>query len=231
MRLVAAVIIAVFCIFASGGDGKADSLWTTEIERAFSVRDVESKSLVAFINWRAVLERSDADEARSAGLCGPASAAPECVARRQRAEFLKSLRGLSATEQLAAVHAYVDRTRWVDDRQNYGVPDYWATPDEFFVRGGDCEDFAVAKRDALRRLGFADAQMRIMVLSDLKLRQPHAVLLVLVDSHLWVLDNNLRAIVPASAIRHYDPIYSINESGWWLHRPAIHDVDSAGRRR
>jgi len=25
-------------------------------------------------------------------------------------------------------------------------------------------------------------------------------------------------VVPANSIRHYNPVFSINESGWWLHR-------------
>ncbi len=154
-----------------------------------------------------------------------------CVARRQRADVLAGLRGSAPLEQLAAVQAYVNRVRWVDDRRNYGEADYWATPDEFFVRGGDCEDYAFAKYEALKQLGFQPEQMRILVLTDLKLGEPHAVLLVLVDGRIWSLDNNLRNIFPADAIRHYDPIYSINETGWWMHRGTMRDVDSAGRRR
>jgi hypothetical protein len=25
-------------------------------------------------------------------------------------------------------------------------------------------------------------------------------------------------VVPANSIRHYQPVFSINEEGWWLHR-------------
>ena len=34
----------------------------------------------------------------------------------------------------------------------------------------------------------------------------------------YVLDNQVAAVLPDSAILHYQPVYSINESAWWLHR-------------
>jgi predicted transglutaminase-like cysteine proteinase len=231
LRFVVAAILAVFGTVASIGGATADSPWTTEVSRAFGVSDLERHNLGPFGKWQAALQRAQADEVRDAASCPKSASDPVCESRRQRAEFLEGLRGLSPLERLAAVHAYVNRVRWIDDQSNYGVSDYWATPDEFFVRGGDCEDYAFAKYDTLKQLGFAPEQMRIMVLNDLKLREPHAVLLVLVDGRLWALDNNLRNIFPVDAIRHYDPIYSINEMGWWLHRSTMHDVDSAGRRR
>jgi predicted transglutaminase-like cysteine proteinase len=231
LRFVVVAILAVFSTLASIGGATADSPWTIEFNRALGGRDIESRNLVAFGKWQAALQRAQADEVRDAASCPEAANDPVCDSRRQRTEFLKGLRGLSPLEQVAAVHADVNRVRWIDDRANYGVSDYWATPDEFFVRGGDCEDYAFAKYDTLKRLGFPPGQMRILVLNDLKMHEPHAVLMVLIDGRLWSLDNNLRNIFPVDAIRHYEPIYSINETGWWLHRGTMDDVDSAGRRR
>jgi hypothetical protein len=36
----------------------------------------------------------------------------------------------------------------------------------------------------------------------------------------YILDNQISKVVPASTIQHYQPVYSINEAGWWLHRVA-----------
>jgi hypothetical protein len=33
-----------------------------------------------------------------------------------------------------------------------------------------------------------------------------------------LLDNQIKTVVPANSIKHYQPVYSINENGWWLHR-------------
>lgn len=44
------------------------------------------------------------------------------------------------------VHLFVNKIPYLSDEENYGVPDYWAPPGEFFSNeAGDCEDFAIAK--------------------------------------------------------------------------------------
>ena len=89
----------------------------------------------------------------------------------------------------------------------------------FRMQNGDCEDYAIAKFMALRALGFENPEMRIVVLNDLNLGIAHAILVVYVDGKALVLDNQIRSVVPADSIRHYQPVYSVNEEGWWLHRP------------
>jgi predicted transglutaminase-like cysteine proteinase len=43
-------------------------------------------------------------------------------------------------------HVFVNKFPYLSDPENYGVPDYWASPEQFFENGaGDCEDFAIAK--------------------------------------------------------------------------------------
>ncbi|MBI3707639.1 MAG: transglutaminase-like cysteine peptidase, partial [Proteobacteria bacterium] len=96
---------------------------------------------------------------------------------------------------------------------------YWATPLQFFAKDGDCEDYAIAKFVSLKMLGFTNEQMRLVVLDDLNLQIPHAILVVYIGGRAFVLDNQIPKVVPAEVIHHYRPIYSINEDGWWLHRP------------
>jgi predicted transglutaminase-like cysteine proteinase len=112
----------------------------------------------------------------------------------------------------------MNRQRYLTDPRNYGVKDYWATPIQFLKRDGDCEDYAIAKFISLRALGFTNDMLRIVVLQDLNLRIGHAILVVYLDGRALVLDNQVRRVVPAETIRHYQPIYSINEQHWWLHR-------------
>jgi hypothetical protein len=33
-----------------------------------------------------------------------------------------------------------------------------------------------------------------------------------------MLDNQMHDVVPVANVHHYQPYYSINERGWWLHR-------------
>ena len=85
-------------------------------------------------------------------------------------------------------------------------------------KNGDCEDYAIAKYFSLRWLGLKPEDMRILVLHDMNLRVAHAVLVVYHRGRALILDNQVRGVVEADAIRHYRPIYSINEQHWWLHR-------------
>ena len=108
---------------------------------------------------------------------------------------------------------------YITDPVNWGVDDYWASIGQFFAKDGDCEDYAIAKFYTLRELGWDNDQMRIVVLQDLNLRVAHAILVVQAGERTLVLDNQINQVVEAAAIRHYRPIFSLNETHWWLHRP------------
>ena len=60
--------------------------------------------------------------------------------------------------------------------------------------------------------------MRIVIVQDLNLKVAHAVLAVYLDDTIKILDNQIKQVVEAGTIRHYRPIYSVNEESWWLHR-------------
>lgn len=134
-------------------------------------------------------------------------------------QFLDTLRELSRSNQLAAVNGYVNARPYVADEKNWKMQDYWATPGEFFARSGDCEDFAIAKFFSLKHLGWRDDELRIAAVKDVKLGTGHAVLVVFHAGRTWLLDNQLARVTDLATIRHYQPVYSINESHWWVHRP------------
>ncbi len=136
--------------------------------------------------------------------------------------------GLTPVAQLRAVNARVNRVPTRDDRDNYGVDDYWATPAEFFRRGGDCEDYAIAKYAILERLGWPPAQMWIVVLRETVISPVHAVLMVRHDGRLWTLDNLGDSVFEHGRIDYYRPAYSLNRFGTWTHGGA---VTLAGQRR
>jgi predicted transglutaminase-like cysteine proteinase len=128
-----------------------------------------------------------------------------------------SVAGLAPLAQLQAVNARVNRVPLRDDRDNYGVPDHWATPQEFFRRGGDCEDYAIAKLAVLERLGWPPARMWIVVLRETVISPMHAVLMVQHDGALWTLDNLGDRLFVHGQIDFYRPAYSLNRTGRWSH--------------
>ena len=131
---------------------------------------------------------------------------------------IERLRGLDPLAQIEAVNRLGNEHAYIEDEDNWGVRDYWATPGQFDHRDGDCEDFAIAKFLGLRLLGFANDDLRIVVLQDLNLHLAHAILVVYYQGRALVLDNQIKTVVPADAIHHYRPVFSINETTWWLHR-------------
>jgi predicted transglutaminase-like cysteine proteinase len=142
-----------------------------------------------------------------------------CTVKRWHA-FLRTLRDRSPREQMRAVNRYMNRVHYITDQRNYGVIDYWATPRQFFARGGDCEDFAIAKFMSLRALGWGRDRLRIAVVIDRRKRQAHAVLVAYYGGRAYILDNQSRAVLTDNRVRYYHPVYSINERYWWFHMSA-----------
>lgn len=182
----------------------------------FGSHEVRSSRMSLFPKWQGALSRYF-DERKLADAPCTSTVFNRCHLREWK-KFLKGLRGETRSEQIKLVNQFMNRQRYIIDPRNYGVPDYWATPRQFLTRDGDCEDYAIAKYLSLRALGFKPRQMRIVVLQDLNLGTAHAVLVVYQGRHKLVLDNQIKTVIDHAVIRHYRPIYSINEEAWWLHR-------------
>ena len=92
-----------------------------------------------------------------------------------------------------------------------GVEDYWATPREFFAKGGDCEDYALAKYAALRAAGFAQDDLRFLIVRLPHLQTDHAVLSVRHEGRWLILDNRRFAMLDAV---HLDatPLFALREN-------------------
>ncbi len=174
----------------------------------FGTTEVRSTDISAFTKWTTVMSRFEQQ-------MGTQSATPRVQAWKAS---IKRLQGMSDAQKVAGVNDYVNKTTYIEDRQNYGKSDYWATPIEFFARGGDCEDFAIAKYASLRALGFRADQMRIAIVQDKIKNIPHAILIVYTDEGTFVLDNQDKRARMASDVNRYKPIFSINSGAWWLHK-------------
>ncbi len=133
-------------------------------------------------------------------------------------DLLIDLKGQDRMTQIREVNRYFNSMKYIVDRKNWGVEDYWATPFQFLKMDGDCEDYAIAKFMALKALGIPVEDMRVLALRDLNLDIGHAVLIVYEGDTPLLLDNQIKSVVPAETVKHYLPIFSLSETGWWLHR-------------
>lgn len=127
--------------------------------------------------------------------------------------LIEGLRGASVSRQLHEVNRAINRAPYREDLPNWGMEDHWAAPRELLARGGDCEDFAIAKYLALRSLGFPARSLRLLILYDEQRQRAHAALAVSRGSRELVLDNLHGAILPLRQLPHYRVRHAMNETG------------------
>jgi predicted transglutaminase-like cysteine proteinase len=185
----------------------------------FDSLEVQGESIQAFRKWGDALARSAAETPLDIdGHCS--SGMFRTCPYGEWLQFLERSRGLDRWQQLQAVNHEINRRRYVTDMANYGVEDHWASVGDFLLRdSGDCEDYSIAKFLSLKRLGWSDRDLRLVAVKDMQLKIGHAVLIAFHGGRAWLLDNQFRHVVDAREVHHYQPLYSINESAWWRHRP------------
>jgi len=172
-----------------------------------------------FSKWRTMLERQTSASGQQCDI-HPAKCLPSDILIK--VELASSDNMLI---QLQQVNKIVNKVRYRSDKRQYGTTDYWASPLEFFANGkGDCEDYSIAKYFALRALGVASADMRLIIAKDSKINEFHAVLSVKVGNQFYILDNRTSRVKPDITLKNLKPIYALNESHWWLYKGAVQSL-------
>ena len=91
------------------------------------------------------------------------------------------------------INSYTNRTvRPISDQSQYANAERWALPT---ARGGDCEDYALLKKQQLIKAGFAPEQLLVATVLD-RSRKSHAVLVLRTGRQDLVLDNMAPRIKP-----------------------------------
>ncbi len=116
------------------------------------------------------------------------------------------------------INHFVNGYTYYRDHEIWGRSDYWANPVEFLKKGGDCEDFAIAKYVALRVNGVPEDRLRMAIVHDNYKGMAHAVLIVYTNKGPIMLDNQKEDVIFAHNNKRYRPIFSINRNAWWLHK-------------
>jgi predicted transglutaminase-like cysteine proteinase len=184
----------------------------------FGTEEAFSRDLSAFTKWTSMLERFAAERKSATQPCPPGVS--ESCEPQEWGALLASLGDADLRTKLERVNAAINRYPYIPSMSNWGESNRWETPFEFLRKSGQCQDYAIAKYLLLRAAGIPAAQLRVVVLHDQRQGLDHAVTVAYVDGQALMLDNQIPDIVPTSATPHYQPYYSINEQGWWLHRGA-----------
>jgi predicted transglutaminase-like cysteine proteinase len=182
----------------------------------FNSVEVRADRQLALPQWQRVLDKMEAE--RSIYLAC-ADALPSCGSKAAISwqTFLQGLQGEERLTQVRALNRFINRIPYRADAEVWRKSDYWASPLEFLHHSGDCEDYAILKYHSLRQLGVPAADMRMVVVQDTSRNLAHAVLVVLVQDHLLVMDNLTNALLPQERTPQYVPYYSVNEEARWAH--------------
>jgi len=154
--------------------------------------------------------------------------------------MIERIKPLPDKEKLAAVNDFFNaRIRWVEDIDNWGENDYWATPLEVMARRkGDCEDFSIAKFSTLLLAGVEMEKLRITyVKAQIGGRQSKNYIAHMVLAYYpspsgdpMILDNMLDALRPASRREDLKPVFGFNSSGLWVGGSAAPATRDPGAR-
>jgi predicted transglutaminase-like cysteine proteinase len=206
-----AVIAFIVALLSAGAIAQAEP-------GLFGTRERFSADLAEFTKWDGVVARTDRELRSADAQCGRLEPGQVCVARWWR-EFVAELAALPVRERIARANQVLNRVPYVSAAANWHDPDHWETPYEFLARGGQCQDYAIAKLMALAASGVPETALRLVVVHDIETGAAHAVTVVYLDGAALVLDNQMQQVVPASRVARYVPYYSITRTGWWYHQP------------
>jgi predicted transglutaminase-like cysteine proteinase len=118
--------------------------------------------------------------------------------------------------------------RPMSDLAQWGVIDRWSAPLVTLTTGlGDCEDYAIAKYVALKEVGMAAENVKLIIVRDLAVGGEHAVVAVRFDGHWIILDNRWLILVEDSQIRQMVPLFVLDQSGVREFAPTM--MAAAGR--
>ncbi|OYU44774.1 MAG: transglutaminase [Burkholderiales bacterium PBB4] len=137
--------------------------------------------------------------------------------------LIGNVSGMQDADRIKKVNEFFNRqVRFAEDADNWGEPDYWATPMESIGKGaGDCEDYSIAKYFTLREAGIPTAKLRLIYVrassgtSGGAPSQAHMVLAYYAqpDAEPLVMDNLVGDIKPASRRPDLVPVFSFNSEG------------------
>ena len=139
-------------------------------------------------------------------------------------QMMLALGGKDDAARLKAVNDfYNQRLAYVEDIDNWGQVDYWASPLESLGKGaGDCEDYAIGKYFTLTSLGVPHSKLRMVYVRASIAGAPNGFVAHMVlayyatpDAEPLVLDNLQPMIRPAAERPDLAPVFSFNAEGLW----------------
>jgi predicted transglutaminase-like cysteine proteinase len=177
-----------------------------------SVTPVHAGGMLA--KWQGVAQKIDDDRVQLA-LCDGDRERCVSEAALKLLAIIDLGRAREGRARLGEVNRAINLAiRATTDLAQFGEVDVWSSPLDTFRSGaGDCEDYAIAKYVALRMAGIPAQDLRLVVMADTMRGEGHAVAAVRLDGHWLMLDNQRMAMVEDLNVRHFRPLFVIDDSG------------------
>jgi len=132
--------------------------------------------------------------------------------------FLNTLEKYDEKKKIIKVNNYLNGLVSKYDAYNYNSEEHWATPFEFLSKGGgDCEDYVIAKKYTLEKVGISSKDLYLGVVKEKLIGGDHMVLNLHVDKSKppVVLDNLSFKVLPSDKRTDLDFIFIFNETGFF----------------
>ena len=212
-RLLAGALVAALALLCAPG-AQARSY-----PNIFGSKEIASQNWSvknsAIVNWRAMLERWADGKPCQSNTC-TSNGWDALVAKVKAAgDPMAQIKTANSLMNDPAQHPYIE------DINNWGKTEYWATAFQFLRKSGDCEDFSIAKYMLLKAAGMPVDNMRIVAVRIRSLGGiGHAILVVYQGDKALVLDNRVAPVMDEKLVRReFQPALSVNEKSWWVHLP------------
>jgi predicted transglutaminase-like cysteine proteinase len=168
----------------------------------------------ALKQWRSVLERSAEDEADAKpDNCDDGAPKLDCAAKA--VHLLEGqLKEKTPVEQIYGVYSYFNAIKWKEHGRNC-TEDCWATRLQFVAqRFGDCGDHALAEYFTLKRLGFDERDLQIIVVQlpgyEDSFKGGHVVLRIAAAGKYYILDNRRTDVTGLKGLEKYKVLAGLN---------------------
>ena len=141
------------------------------------------------------------------------------LCRAQESTCSKAARALRTIVQEARSRDGLARVGCINRAINLAIkpavdPYVWQSALETLSAGsGDCKNYAVAKYLALREVGFAEDDVKLVIVRDILARQDHAIITIRLNGDWLVLDNRWLALVHDFELRRAEPLYILDAYG------------------
>lgn len=180
----------------------------------YAIGDYPFQKAPALLRWRSVQQR-EAHLMDVADPDGCKDGEPRLACAAKEALLLEAkLKEKSPTEQVEAVFGYFNAIKYKEHAPECGI-DCWKSRLEFLAhREGDCGDHALAEYFTLKRLGFKERDLQLIVaqlpgFAD-SFKGGHVVLRVRADDEYYILDNRRTDLADLSGLRSYKVLAGMN---------------------